>query len=868
MGALILTNLSFLTNAWSQSTGYSFNTETDKLIEVSMAANGTVTGVDSFTLTYSSTTLSDVGASAYYDDTLWFINVEKLYYVESNSTTVEQYSSSEIDVNIAEDPDIYNGMSFDASGNLWVVNADDAISATGIFLSVINRSTGLIDGDLTPGGTDIIEVTGIAEGTVTSMKFDPLTNDLYLGVQNGGMSLYKVNLIPGTNWTAEAELVGKMGDLGIEGLTFNSSGQMFGSTNEGEIYLIDPNSALWFPVTTTSVNGDLTTISFQNLPINYIGISGYVFNDANLSAIFEADETGGNNITVTLYLDDNGNGVLDGNEDSIVASVNTNYNGFYDFRIPFAASDEYIIVSDVNDYPINTNYEVFQLAIDPTAGSAGDYYDENNFSYHYGLLITGRVYEDVNKDSVMQGSEDVNQDSLIGIVVELYDDDNCDGVANTGGWLDTVQVDETGEFVFTTQYGGDATSNNAGKTTKLVSGPTDDAVEDGGLVFFNADSINIGDQIAAFRFKNIGLKVGDVVVDAHVKFIAAGNSSGIVQTKIACELETNAGAVKTGQTSDLSNRKSNLTTATTWVINEDWTDGEAYYTPNIASAFQEVIGLPGYGGQSSFLLFFLDEDQNGRWIRTKDYNGAPYAPELTMEWTDGTGSDCFVLKVNVDGKVPTPTVTEGGAGYALSFTSSIDTILRYFGVWGAAVPVTWLDFQANKLGSDASVLNWSTSQEMNNDFFTVQHSTDGVHFTDIGIVKGAGNSTSAKHYEYIHADPIMGVNYYRIKQTDFNGTWDYSVIRTVNFGGPVGEVTVSPNPVKGIVTVQIPENVIGETTVSVINMTGKVVMTKTVTETELNNGSAMIDVSSVKPGAYLITVESLNEVYSSRIIKN
>lgn len=870
IGALYLTNFAFLTNAWGQSTCYSVNGQTDKLYTLSVT--GSITGVDSFLLTYNSNTLDNVGAAAFMNDTLWFLDEAQLYFIvdPANSTTVLQLSSNDIDNSASTSATAYNGMSFDKDGNLWVVSNDDA-GTTNPFLAVISRTTGEIDGSLTPGGTDVIEIGGLTDGEITAIEFDHLTNQLYAAVANGGDKLYQIDLIPGVNYTANAVLVGGMASLGVKGLSMDGDGKLIGSTGNGSFFRIDGNAALWQSISASTAGTDIQTIAFESGTVDYIGISGYVFDDKNLSGVFESDESGRNNVSVFLYIDSDQDGVLDPSETTIKDSANTNINGFYDIRIPYAGNEMYIVVVDVNDYADGVLYDEFKAAINPYnggSGSAGDFYTGLNFKYHYGLLIYGRVYEDLNKDSVLQNSEDIDVPGLTGIVIELYDDDNCDGTENAGGWLDTVQVDETGEFVFTTSYDGSATSGNAGNLHKDVSGPTDDATEAGGLVNYNATTINVGEDIAAFRFKNLNsLNSNSVIVNARLKLRASGNSSGVVTTKIAFEDVANAAAIANGQTSDLSNRKNNLTSAITWEIVEPWVDGEYYYSPNLADIMQEVISQPGFSlTNSNFMIIITDDNGTGRPARAKDYSGSGNQPELIIDYTDGTGSDCYVLKVNVDG-VPGTTVTEGADDYALTFTQTPDTSYQNFGVWGINVPVTWLSFDANKMG-DAALLNWATSQEINNDFFTVQHSVDGVNFTDIAVMQGAGNSASAKHYEYIHANPIMGVNYYRIKQTDFNGMWDYSVVRTVNFGGPVGEVTINPNPVVSNVTVQIPETVTGETTITVMDMTGKVILSRTLSEDEINNGTATLDLTSVKTGAYLITVSSATEVYTDRIIKN
>lgn len=89
-------------------------------------------------------------------------------------------------------------------------------------------------------------------------------------------------------------------------------------------------------------------------------------------------------------------------------------------------------------------------------------------------------------------------------------------------------------------------------------------------------------------------------------------------------------------------------------------------------------------------------------------------------------------------------------------------------------------------------LNWVTASELNNDFFTVQHSTDGVEFASLGIINGQGTTQNSTSYDFVDSNPMAGVNYYRLKQTDFDGTSTYSNIIAVNLNL---EWLLYPNPV-------------------------------------------------------------------------
>ncbi|MGB0888373.1 MAG: T9SS type A sorting domain-containing protein, partial [Vicingaceae bacterium] len=91
----------------------------------------------------------------------------------------------------------------------------------------------------------------------------------------------------------------------------------------------------------------------------------------------------------------------------------------------------------------------------------------------------------------------------------------------------------------------------------------------------------------------------------------------------------------------------------------------------------------------------------------------------------------------------------------------------------AILPITLTSFKGESI-HNTSLLEWSTSTEVNNDYFTLERSLDATYFTEIGTVNGAGNSNYQLNYTFIDELPNTGINYYRLKQTDFNGDYSYS----------------------------------------------------------------------------------------------
>jgi len=89
-----------------------------------------------------------------------------------------------------------------------------------------------------------------------------------------------------------------------------------------------------------------------------------------------------------------------------------------------------------------------------------------------------------------------------------------------------------------------------------------------------------------------------------------------------------------------------------------------------------------------------------------------------------------------------------------------------------SLPVELLYFNARAAG-DLVFLNWSTQTEENNDFFTIERSKDGYDWTVIAEIPGAGFSNDMLDYEFTDMSPTTGWNYYRLKQTDYDGQFEY-----------------------------------------------------------------------------------------------
>lgn len=113
-----------------------------------------------------------------------------------------------------------------------------------------------------------------------------------------------------------------------------------------------------------------------------------------------------------------------------------------------------------------------------------------------------------------------------------------------------------------------------------------------------------------------------------------------------------------------------------------------------------------------------------------------------------------------------------------------------------------LAFFKGELGQKELVtLKWQTLSEKNNDRFSIEHSIEGEVFNRIGEIDGAGTTTEIQNYTFTHHTPSAGVNYYRLKQVDFDGTFEYSKVVAINAPGS-NDIFAFPNPAKDKITLQ------------------------------------------------------------------
>ncbi len=289
------------------------------------------------------------------------------------------------------------------------------------------------------------------------------------------------------------------------------------------------------------------------------------------------------------------------------------------------------------------------------------------------------------------------------------------------------------------------------------------------------------------------------------------------------------------------------------------------------------------GSASSFYLMYIDEEPNVttppsgtdqlsqmHYFELVCYGGSSL--EITVEYDydghDGinnesnlrlcsrghNGITSWTLKsaslntsdntLTLTGETPAP-----GKQYILASTSD------------NPLPICLKSFTADVNEQNQVLLDWITASEINNDYFSVEQSVDGINWQTIGKLKGKGTSNIPTSYSLIDTDPAYGKNYYRIKQTDFDGNYSYSTVEIANVNQANFGMSVFPNPTINQITIQANEEELKF--ISIYNSNGQDVTAQT-KQKSISKNQVIIDLSSLVTGLYMVNTKYSNKMVFKR----
>jgi len=283
-----------------------------------------------------------------------------------------------------------------------------------------------------------------------------------------------------------------------------------------------------------------------------------------------------------------------------------------------------------------------------------------------------------------------------------------------------------------------------------------------------------------------------------------------------------------------------------WMVDRFWMIDNSNYgggLPQVDLTLYYVDG--GSGNPEVFTAGTQNTNISGAGesnLQMESYNSGAGAWTGTLYGTDYPGSDYV-----------------GSPGNSIAPTK----LYKWWAIVDKAhpLPVTWLDVSA-ECNHENIAIRWSTASEQNSNYFTVERSLDGTDFSAIATKTAAGNSSTVKNYSAVDTDPYSGTSFYRVSETDFNGSVIYSSVISVS-GCADDEVAAygsGDNVAINIIAVKD-----GQYNIELYDILGQKVMNEIKNVTAGSN-SLKLTPDNIASAIYVVRICSSNNVVTKKVL--
>ncbi|MEP7278979.1 MAG: PA14 domain-containing protein [Bacteroidota bacterium] len=236
-------------------------------------------------------------------------------------------------------------------------------------------------------------------------------------------------------------------------------------------------------------------------------------------------------------------------------------------------------------------------------------------------------------------------------------------------------------------------------------------------------------------------------------------------------------------------------------------------------------------------------------------------------------------RLSIDGGITWVIDNWGDHGYAVSgYTATLggtyDMVLEYyengggnrvsFGISGSLLPVTLLNFEG-KAGTGSIGLNWQVSSEINNDYYLIEKSSNGLSFTALGKVYALTGTPNHSTYHYTDPRPLNGTNYYRLRMTDRDGKYSYSPIIKIEYNTKqtirIYPAVVENSPVYLTSTTELPNG-----RVNLFDMTGKKLQEIRLPALLLAGQTLVLPLKVIRSGSYVLVCQAGDVITHRQVI--
>ncbi|GJM36511.1 MAG: hypothetical protein DHS20C18_55120 [Saprospiraceae bacterium] len=180
------------------------------------------------------------------------------------------------------------------------------------------------------------------------------------------------------------------------------------------------------------------------------------------------------------------------------------------------------------------------------------------------------------------------------------------------------------------------------------------------------------------------------------------------------------------------------------------------------------------------------------------------------------------------------------------------------------LPVELMYFDA-AIRQQFVTVNWATAKEENNNYFSLERSIDGRDFEEISRLQGAGNANTINNYQFVDKNPKPGTNYYRLKQVDFDGQFEYSRVVSVDFKNETLNIMhLAPNPLNDFLEITMTQELAEGAQFYIFDLNGKMVYQDS---WPVNHLKQKIYLNNLPSGIYQLKMITGNDIINQQIVK-
>ncbi|MEO0728232.1 MAG: T9SS type A sorting domain-containing protein [Bacteroidota bacterium] len=360
---------------------------------------------------------------------------------------------------------------------------------------------------------------------------------------------------------------------------------------------------------------------------------------------------------------------------------------------------------------------------------------------------------------------------------------------------DTISIENFGTLTNNGEL--DIESDELGLSVEIgefINGPTGTIEAEERIAGVNEDGgvfQNNGDLLASSYFNAIAVRIvnGPATNDGSILINKADGDAIAISTNGSL---TNRATINIGQSDDVEDDIEDHGIDNRGVFSPGFSPGTLSFTNDLDFSENSILIIEVQGTTSNA----FDQILGGGNINISD---ATLNATITYSPTDG--DRIVILNANTISGTFQDINPALPAGWFVDYTVAGEVAL----VFNAALPVELVYFAASKI-AEVVLLEWQTASESNNRGFDMLHSIDGLDWRNIGFVAGNVNAQESNSYAFTHSKPVIGDNYYRLRQLDFDGQYSDSAIRTVKFDGTTAgfELQVYPNPAADFAQIRLP----------------------------------------------------------------